>query len=90
MPFAKNVDTIELLNLPSVRNYIDNTNIMNKSTAEEYLYRLGIFNEFLNKEYDCITIENLLEKIKDGTLDIYNILSRYGADQKIAIFLQLQ
>src|SRR3954451_19664070 len=82
MPFAKNADTIELLNLPSVRNYIHNTNIMNKSTAEEYLYRLGIFNEFLNKEYDCITIENLLEKIKDGTLDIYNILSRYGADQK--------
>ena len=82
MPFAKNVDTIELLNLPSVRNYIDNTNIMNKSTAEEYLYRLGIFNEFLNKEYDCITIETLLEKIKDGTIDVYNILSRYGADQK--------
>src|SRR4051812_28759794 len=27
-------------------------------------------------------IENLLEKIKDGTIDIYNILSRYGADQK--------
>src|SRR4051795_12385364 len=50
--------------------------------AEEYLYRLGIFNEFLNKEYDCITIENLSEKIKDGTIDIYNILSRYGADQK--------
>src|SRR3954469_6669938 len=82
MPFAKNADTIELLNLPSVRNYIHNTNIMNKSTAEEYLYRLGIFNEFLNKEYDCITIETLLEKIKDGTLDVYNILSRYGADQK--------
>ena len=55
---------------------------MNKSTAEEYLYRLGIFNEFLNKEYDCITIETLLEKIKDGTIDVYNILSRYGADQK--------
>ena len=47
MPFAKNVKTIELLNLPSVKNYFENTNIMNKSTAEEYLNRLRIFNEFL-------------------------------------------
>src|SRR5215212_132490 len=55
---------------------------MSKSSADEYLYRLKIFNAFLNKEYDCITIENLLEKIKDGTIDNYNILSRYGSDQK--------
>src|SRR6476659_10835400 len=82
MHFAKNVDTIELLNLHSVKNYYENTNIMNKYTAEKYLYRLGIFNEFLNKEYDGITIENLLKKIKDGTIDVYNVLSRYGADQK--------
>jgi integrase len=82
LPFAKNTDTIELLNLPSVRNYFENTNILNKSTAEEYLYRLKIFNAFLHKEYECMDIENLLEKIKDGTIDIYNILSRYSADQK--------
>ena len=82
MPFVKNADTIGLLNLPSVRNYFENTNIMNKSTAKEYLIRLKNFNEFLYKEYDGITIETLLEKIKDGTIDIYNILSRYGADQK--------
>src|SRR6478752_7462544 len=82
MPFAKNADTRGLLNLPSVRNYFENTNIMNKSTAEEYLNRLRIFNEFLYKEYDGITIENLLEKIKEGTIDTYNILSRYSADQK--------
>ena len=82
MPFAKNADTIELLNLPSVRNYFENTNIMNKSTAEEYLNRLKIFNAFLYKEYDGINIETLLEKIKDGTIDTYNILSKYSANQK--------
>jgi integrase len=82
MPFAKNADTIELLNLPSVRNYYENTNVMSKSSADEYIYRLKIFNEFLNKEHYGITIETLLEKIKDGTLDVYNILSRYGSDQK--------
>ena len=78
----KKAVTIEILNLPTVRNYFENTNIMNKSTAEEYLNRLRIFNEFLYKEYDGITIEILVEKIKDGTIDTYNILSRYSADQK--------
>ena len=73
---------IELLNLPLVRNYYENTNIMNKSTAEEYINRLKIFNAFLYKEYDGITIETLLEKIKDGTIDTYSILSKYTADQK--------
>ena len=29
-----------------------------------------------------MNIETLLEKIKDGTIDIYNMLSRYGDDQK--------
>src|SRR6478609_197326 len=82
MPFAKNTDTIELLNLPSVRNYFENTNIMHKSTAEEYLSRLKIFDEFLNKEYNGITIESLLEHIKDGTIDVYEILSKYGSYQK--------
>ena len=77
MPFAKNANTIELLNLPSVKNYFENTNIMNKSTAEEYINRLRIFNEFLYKEYDGITIDTLLEKIKDGTIDTYTILSKY-------------
>ena len=82
MPFAKNANTIELLNLPLVRNYFENTNIMSKSTAEEYINRLKIFNAFLYKEYDGINIETILEKIKDGTIDTYSILSKYSADQK--------
>jgi hypothetical protein len=36
MPSAKNVDPLELLNLPLVRNYFENTNTMNKPSAEEY------------------------------------------------------
>src|SRR5919112_3627351 len=82
MPFAKNADTIELLNMPSVRNYFENTSIMSKSSADEYLYRLKIFNAFLIQGYERMDIETLLEKIKDGTIDIYNILSKYSADQK--------
>src|SRR3954451_5736510 len=82
MPFAKNADTIEILKLPSVKNYFENTNIMNKSSVEEYLYRLKIFNAFLYKEYKGIDIETILQKIKDGTLDTYNILSGYTSKQK--------
>src|SRR3954449_271816 len=82
MPFAKNNDSIGVLNITSVRDYFENTTIMNKSTAEEYLNRLRIFNEFLHKECDGITIDNLLEKIKDGIIDTYTILSKFGANQK--------
>jgi hypothetical protein len=78
MPFAKNANTIELLNLPLVRNYFENTNITNKSTAEEHINRLKIFNAFLYKEYDGIDIETILEKIKDGIIDTYSILSKYS------------
>ena len=37
--------------------------ISNKSTEEEYINRLKIFNEFLYKKYDTLTIDTLLEKI---------------------------
>jgi hypothetical protein len=60
---------------------------MNKSSAEEYLNRLRIFKEFLNKVYDGITIDTLLEKIKDGTIDVYTILSKFSANQKTVIYL---
>jgi hypothetical protein len=59
---------------------------MNKSSAEEYLNRLRIFKEFLNKVYDGITIDTLLEKIKDGTIDVYTILSKFSANQKTVIY----
>ena len=49
MPFAKSANTTEILNLPSVRDYFENTTIMSKSTAEEYLSRLKIFNAFFIK-----------------------------------------
>jgi integrase len=82
LPFAKNNDSIGVLNITSVRDYFENTTIMNKSTAEEYLNRLRIFNEFLHKECDGITRDNLLEKIKDGIIDTYTILSKFSANQK--------
>jgi integrase len=81
LPFAKSTNTTEILNLASVRDYFENTSIMSKSTAEEYLYRLKIFNAFLYKEYNGLTMDAILEKIKDGKIDAYSILSKYGSNQ---------
>jgi hypothetical protein len=50
---------------------------MNKSTSEQYLSRLNIFNIFINKELNVLTINDLVHKIKEGSTDPYNILSRY-------------
>ena len=50
---------------------------MSKSTAEQYLSRLNIFGIFLRKEFNDLTINDLVNKIKEGSIDPYNILSRY-------------
>ena len=50
---------------------------MNKSTSEQYLSRLNIFNNFLTKELNVLTINDLVNKIKEGSADPYIVLSRY-------------
>ena len=50
---------------------------MNQSTADQYLCRLNIFNNFLNKEFDGLTINCLVNRIKDESIDPFNALSRY-------------
>jgi integrase len=53
---------------------------MNKSTAEEYLSRLNNFENFVAKEYDsCLTINDLITKIKKAILDPYDIINGYAA-----------
>src|SRR4051794_16555544 len=50
---------------------------MNKSTSEQYLSILNIINNFLDKELNGLAINGLVNKIKEGTTDPYNILSKY-------------
>ena len=50
---------------------------MNKPTAEQYLSRLNIFNIFLDKEFNGLTIYSIVNKIKEGAINYYNILSQY-------------
>ena len=50
---------------------------MNKSTAEQYISRLNIFSIFLNKEFNGLTINDLVNKIKEESADPYRVLNRY-------------
>ena len=43
--------SVVLLEDQVVKDFISTITAMNKSTAEQYLNRLNIFNEFFNKEY---------------------------------------
>ena len=66
MPYSKNANTISLLEGPSlVKEFYWSTSTMNKATAGQYLNRLGVFSVFLNKELDGLTIDILVNKIKE-------------------------
>ena len=51
---------------------------MSKSTAYEYYARLSNFETFVSSEYKT-SVDHLIEKIKEGFFDPYDILSNYCA-----------
>jgi integrase len=64
----------------AITAYIRNIRTMSNSTADEYLSRLNNFENFMAKEYDsCLTINDLIAKIKNALLDPYDIINRYAA-----------
>ena len=77
MPFLKQESVSRLLEDEFVKDFYCSISTMNKSTAEQYLSRLNIFNIFVDKEFNGLTIYSLVNKIKEGSADPYNILSRY-------------
>jgi integrase len=77
LPFTKEESVSRLLEEQLVKDFISTLTTMNKSTAEQYLSRLNIFNNFMTKEFNDLTINDLVNKIKEGSADPYIILSRY-------------
>jgi integrase len=64
----------------TIGGYIRNISTMSKSTAEEYLFRLNSFEKFVSNEYDNrLTVNDIIAKIKNGTLDPYNVLNGFAA-----------
>ncbi len=62
----------------SISNYIAGTSVMSKSTAAEYLIRLNSFMLFIQHNYNGkLTVDGLIQRIKQGSEDPYNVLSCY-------------
>ena len=77
LPFLKNESVGRILKESIVKDFHANITSMNKSTAEQYLSRLNIFGIFLRKEFNDLTINDLVNKIKEGSIDPYSVLRRY-------------
>jgi len=73
----KDENKSRLLKEDLVIDYYSTISAMNKSTADQYISRLNIFSNFLNSELNIFTINNLINKIKDESIDPYSVLSRY-------------
>ena len=58
----------------TVSKYIRNVSTMNISTANEYLARFNNFKIFIAKEYGGLTVDGLVARIKEGSLDPYDVL----------------
>ena len=61
-----------------LQQYIKSVSVMNKQTANEYYDRLIIFERFLKSQYgDNINLDKLVEGLKEGKIDTYEILGNY-------------
>jgi len=52
---------------------------MSTSTAREYSWRLNYFKDFIAKEYNKQSIDDLLVRLKNRRQDPYNLLNNYAA-----------
>ena len=62
----------------AISRYIRIVKNMNKSTAYAYLRRLTSFKNFMSTAFD-LHIDKLLEEIKCGNLDVFEILNEYSS-----------
>src|SRR5215813_1336853 len=63
----------------SITTYITSISTMSTSTAREYSWRLNYFKDFIAKEYNNQSIDDLLVRLKNRHQDPYNLLNSYAA-----------
>ncbi|HEX6028221.1 MAG TPA: hypothetical protein VFY64_04210, partial [Nitrososphaeraceae archaeon] len=62
----------------AISKYIKNVSAMNKSTGNQYQIRLNSFSNYVAKEYSkTVSIDDLIERIREGTEDPFDILNGY-------------
>ncbi len=59
-----------------ISEYIESIKNMSTSTGGEYQIRLNSFRRFISNEFD-ISINQLIQKLEEGVLNVYHVLSRY-------------
>ena len=59
--------------------YIKSIRMMSNATSQQYLRRLYSFSAFIKNEFNSrLDVNDLVNKIKQGELDTYDILSKYS------------
>ena len=62
----------------ALSKYIKSISMMNSASAREYSLRLRGFGNFITMRYK-MTLDDLIKKINEGTLDPYDVLTNYVA-----------
>jgi Phage integrase, N-terminal SAM-like domain len=59
-----------------ISEYLNSVMNMSIPTANEYKVRLNSFRKFVDQELN-LSINQLIQKLDQGTLDVYKLLSKY-------------
>jgi integrase len=52
---------------------------MNESTANVYLMRLSSFSNFVSNAFHGLTVDELIKKLREGYVDVFDVLNEYCA-----------
>jgi hypothetical protein len=61
----------------SLAKFIKSVGIRNENTAKQYYSRLLFFERFVQEQYNKISVDYLIQKLKNGDYDPYDILNNY-------------
>ncbi|HEY7573076.1 MAG TPA: hypothetical protein VH796_17075 [Nitrososphaeraceae archaeon] len=62
----------------TINKYIENVQVMNKSTASQYQRRLKIFVSFVEQKYKS-KVDTLVEDLGKYKIDVYDVLASYAS-----------
>jgi integrase len=62
----------------TINKYIENVQVMNKSTASQYQRRLKIFVSFVEQKYKS-KVDTLVEDLGKYKIDVYDVLASYSS-----------
>src|SRR6266516_5732405 len=52
---------------------------MNELTADAYLRRLSSFGNFVSNAFNGLTVDELINRLIEGDIDVFDVLNEYSA-----------